>query len=118
MRVLRGPGSYCASNGALCAAGHGMSTTNMPQLVQHLQKLADVHVHDTMDAIELDVSNVADINCVDELLCDALFADPLDREPARYGWRIHLAKRNGLRGAGDMQVLPENGTMRYVPMRA
>ena len=95
-----------------------MITTNMPQLVQQLSMLGDVHVHDMLDSIELQVEQVTDIHDVDDLLCDALFADPLKREANPYGWTIHLSKRDHLRPASDMRTIDRGDTVRYELLRA
>jgi hypothetical protein len=95
-----------------------MITTNMPQLVQQLSMLGDVSVHDTLDGIQLKVEHVKDIGGVDDLLCDALFADPLKREADAYGWTIHLYKREHLRPASDMRTIEKGGTVRYELLRA
>jgi hypothetical protein len=94
----------------MCAA---MITTNMPQLVEHLRMLGDVRVLDRMDSIVLHVEKPVDIEHVDDLVCDALFADPLLREEAEDHWTIKLYKRESLRQAGDLLVIPNGGSSRY-----
>src|SRR5690606_4491325 len=90
-----------------------MITTNMPQLVQHLRMLGDVRVLDRMDSIVLHVEKPVAIEAVDDLVCDALFADPLLREEAEDHWTIKLYKRENLRQAGDLLVIPNGGTSKY-----
>ena len=90
-----------------------MITTNMPQLVQHLRMLGDVRVLDRNDSIVLHVEKPVNIEHVDDLVCDALFADPLLREEAEDHWTIKLYKRDGLRHAGDMRVIPNGDASRY-----
>jgi hypothetical protein len=90
-----------------------MITTNMPEFVQHLRMLGDVRVLDRMDSIVLHVEKPVDIEHVDDLVCDALFADPLLREEAEDHWTIKLFKRDHLRHAGDMRVIPNGGASHY-----
>ncbi len=82
-----------------------MITTNLPQLVQEITALANVRVHDHADTIELEVSGTLDIEQLDDLVCDALFADPIAREEGRNGWTVHLWKRSQLRSASDMRLI-------------
>jgi len=90
-----------------------MITTNMPEFVQHLRMLGDVRVLDRTDSIVLHVEKPVDIDNVDDLVCDALFADPLMREEAEDHWTIKLWKRENLRHAGDMRVVPNGTATRY-----
>jgi hypothetical protein len=82
-----------------------MITTNLPQLVQEITALGQVRVHDHLDTIELEVLGSIDVEQLDDLVCDALFTDPLEREEGPDGWTIHLGKRNQLRNASDMHVI-------------
>ncbi len=91
-----------------------MITTNLPQFVEQLNMLGDVHVHDTMDTIEIQVSKPVDIQQLDDLVCDALFADPLARKESARSWTVHLGKRDHLRGASDITVVNGVGQMGYV----
>ncbi len=93
--------------------GAGMITTNMPQLVQHLRMLGDVRVLDRNDSIVLHVEKPVDIQDIDDLVCDALFADPMLREEAEDHWTIKLYKRQDLRKAGDLQVISSGHTSKY-----
>ena len=81
-----------------------MVTTNLPQLVHELHLLGAVRIKDHMDTIELHVAKPIDLHEVDDLLCDALFVDPMDRREDAHAWTIQLYKRDHLRGASDMAV--------------
>lgn len=91
-----------------------MITTNILEFVQQLNRLGDVKVHDGLDTIELQVAKPVDVSEVDDLVCDALFIDPVARTENQYGWTIHLDKREGLRHASDMRVEFNRGRMGYV----
>ena len=91
-----------------------MITTNLPQLVQEMNALGQVRVRDHVDTIELEVSGTVDLEQLDDLVCDALFADPLDREEVADGWMVHLWKRSQLRNASDMHVVPGPRRSGYV----
>lgn len=91
-----------------------MITTNLPQLVEQLNLLTEVHVHDRMDTIEIQVAKPVDIQQLDDLVCDALFADPVARKEDARGWTVHLDKRENLRSASDMGVVNGVGQMGYV----
>jgi hypothetical protein len=93
---------------------HCMITTNLPQLVQELNALGQVRVHDHADTIELEVSKPVDVAQLDDLVCDALFADPVEREEGASGWTLHLWKRSQLRSASDMHVVPGPRRSGYV----
>ncbi len=75
--------------------------------------LGDVRVLDRTDSIVLHVEKPVDIGDVDDLVCDALFADPLLREEAEDHWTIKLFKRQSLRHASDMRVIPNGDDSRY-----
>ncbi len=90
-----------------------MITTNMPQLVQQIRMLGDVRVLDRNDSIVLHVEKPVSIEDVDDLVCDALFADPLLREEAEDHWTIKLYKRQNLRSAGDLDVIPNGNACKY-----
>ena len=91
-----------------------MITTNLPQLVEQITLLADVHVHDGLDRIEIHVAKPVDVQEIDDLVCDALFADPMARKEAPHEWTIHLGKRESLRGASDLNVVGGAGQVTYV----
>ena len=91
-----------------------MITTNLPQLVEQLNMLGDVQVHDTMDTIEIQVMKPFDIQELDDLVCDALFADPLARKESARSWTLELGKRENLRSASDITVVNGAGQMGYV----
>jgi hypothetical protein len=90
-----------------------MITTNLPQLVHELNLLADVQVHDLTDRIEIKVAKPVDLQELDDLVCDALFADPLARKEDVHAWTVHLAKRDHLRGASDLSAVVEKGRVGY-----
>lgn len=69
-----------------------MLTANMPQLVQQLNRIADVQVHDTAEQVELRMPSNTDIKEVDDVLCDALFVEPVQRTSTAHGWIIQLNK--------------------------
>lgn len=93
-----------------------MITANMPQLVQQLNSLGYVSVHDTSEKTILHISAAKDIHQVDDLICDALFVDPTKRVSTVDGWDIHLVKRDRAREAAEgISVLPAGkDSMRYV----
>lgn len=95
-----------------------MITTNLPALVQLLNELGDVRLHDTMDSIELRVGKPVDLEQMDDLVCDALFADPISRTEGPHGWTINLWKRDDLRAATDMRVVLDGITSRYEMLSA
>lgn len=95
-----------------------MITTNLPEFIQLLNQLGDVRVHDTMDAIELRILKPVNVLEVDDLVCDALFVDPIGRTEGPYGWTIDLWKRNDLRASTDMRVIPMGATGIYELHRA
>jgi len=82
-----------------------MITTNLPQLIQELNAIAPVRVHDHLDTIDLEMSSSVPMDQLDDLICDAIFADPLEREVQGDRCIVHLAKRSNLRGASDMQLI-------------
>ena len=90
-----------------------MITTNLPQFVEQLTMLGDVHVHDSQDTIEIQVAKPVDVDQVDDLVCDALFADPVSRKEDAHVWTVELIKRSQLRGASDMRVVQGRGKMGY-----
>ncbi len=93
-----------------------MITANMPQLVQQLNSLGYVNVHDTSVKTILHISAAKDMDQVDDLVCDALFVDPTKRVSTADGWDIHLEKRDRAReAAADIRVVPSGkGSMRYI----
>lgn len=93
-----------------------MITANMPQLVQQLNSLGHVSVHDTSDRTIVHIAAAKDINQVDDLVCDALFVDPTKRVCTADGWDIHLEKRDRAReAAADISVVPSGkDSMRYI----
>ena len=96
----------------LCNNRH-MITTNLPELVHLLDQLGNVSVHDSMENIELRIEKPVDVHEVDDLVCDALFLDPIGRTEDQHGWTIRLWKRDDLRGPSDMRVLRRGLTNLY-----
>lgn len=93
-----------------------MLSANMPQLVEQLNRIADVSVHDTSDQLELRVNTTADISEVDDLLCDAVFAEPVQRTATAHGWVIHLNKLDRPRKAlSELKVVSKGSVSRYLP---
>lgn len=82
-----------------------MITTNLPEFVNLLNQLGNVNVHDSEDGIELRVAKPVDVDEVDDLVCDALFADPVSRTEGPHDWTIQLWKRSQLRPSSDMRVV-------------
>jgi hypothetical protein len=82
-----------------------MITTNLPQLVQELNAFGPVSVHDHLDTIDLEMSSSVPMDELDDLICDAIFADPLQRELKGDRCVVHLGKRANLRGASDMHLV-------------
>ncbi len=95
-----------------------MTTTNLPELIHELDKLGQVSVHDTLDGIELLVGKPVNVHEMDDLICDALIADPLGRTESQNEWTIRLYKRESLRGASDMRVVRTGDTSEYMLERA
>lgn len=91
------------------APARSMITTNLPQFVHQLNILGLVHVHDSADSIDVEVSKPVDVQEVDELVCDALFVDPVRRLEGASGWTIHLLKRDNPRSASDLRVVNGSG---------
>lgn len=92
-----------------CVLLWSMITTNLPQFVHQLNTLSVVNVHDHDDSIEVRVSKPVNVLEVDDLVCDALFVDPVRRLEGTEGWTIHLLKRDNLRSAADMRVVNGSG---------
>lgn len=90
-----------------------MITTNLPDFVSQLHQFGDVRVMDHLDTIELRFTNTVNTEALDELVCDALFVDPLGREAKGRGWTLELAKRKKLRHSSDMRVVGSGSSARY-----
>ena len=82
-----------------------MITTNLLQFVSELNSLGSVEVHDHADSIDVEVSKPVDVGKVDDLVCDALFVDPVRRKEGVSAWTIQLLKRDNLRSAADLRVV-------------
>ncbi len=91
-----------------------MVTTNILQLVNELDRLGAVRIQDHMDTIDLHVAKPVDMEQVDDLICDALFVDPMDRREGVYDWTIRLMKRSQLRSGSDMSVKQSPGRSVYI----
>lgn len=91
-----------------------MVTTDLPQLVAQLDRFASVSVHDHLDTIDVEVQKPIDISMVDDLMCDALFVDPLDRTEHARSFIIRLGKRDRTRRCGDLRAEDRNGKSRYI----
>ncbi|MEO8591240.1 MAG: hypothetical protein ABI432_17815, partial [Flavobacteriales bacterium] len=65
-----------------------MITTNLLDLVDQLNILGDVSVHDGADSIELHMTKPVDLNGLDDLVCDALFLDPVARKEGLHNWTV------------------------------
>jgi hypothetical protein len=90
-----------------------MITTNLPQFVNQLMQLGDVRVSDRMDTIQLHFATGVNVEELDELVCDALFVDPLGRKQNEHGCTLEVAKRDKLRHASDMRVVSAENSARY-----
>ncbi len=91
-----------------------MITTNLPQLVQELNVFGTVNVHDHIETIDLEMPASVPMDQLDDLICDAIFADPLEREVQGERCVVHLGKRSNLRGASDMHVVLGLNSTGYV----
>ena len=91
-----------------------MITTNLPHLVRELHPLGLLSVHDHLDTMELLLPATVDTNELDDIICDAIFADPMQRVLVGGRWVVLLAKRSELRGASDMRSVPGEGRVGYV----
>jgi len=90
-----------------------MITTNLPEFVNQLQRLGDVRVMDHMDTIELRFPPTVNTKALDDLVCDALFVDPLGRRMDDRGCTLEVAKRTKLRASSDMRVVGSANSARY-----
>ncbi|MBP6312129.1 MAG: hypothetical protein KA408_07670 [Flavobacteriales bacterium] len=95
-----------------------MVTTNLSQLVGIFNSFGSVYVHDHLDTIELEIQKPVDIGMVDDLICDALFVDPLDRMESKRCWTIRLAKRDDLRSAGELLIDEQPKSFNYLVQAA
>lgn len=99
--------------GPLSVRSWSMITTNLPEFVKQLRQLGDVRVIDRMDTIELRFATAVNMDALDELVCDALFVDPLGREQNKRGCTLEVAKRSKLRHASEMRVVGADSSARY-----
>lgn len=82
-----------------------MITTNLLEFVKRLNALGPVRVKDHIDTIEVHVPKAIDVQALDDLVCDALFADPLRRVEDGLRWSVHLLKRGNLRKPSDLDQM-------------
>ncbi|MBK8340326.1 MAG: hypothetical protein IPK99_10215 [Flavobacteriales bacterium] len=97
----------------LCTARR-MVTTNLLELVHELERMSAVQVHDHLDTIELRIAKPGDVETIDDLVCDALFVDPIGRSEDPLYWLVQLYKRDSLRSASDMHVVGGTDRSLYV----
>ena len=90
-----------------------MITTNLPTLVNALDRLTSVSVHDHLDTINITMPRTTDMDAVDELACDALFADPMDRVLNAHGWTLEFSKRAELRTPSDLHTSTAGKIVQY-----
>jgi hypothetical protein len=90
-----------------------MISTNLPELYRQLQELGDVSVMDRIDTIELHFSAPVNTDALDDLVCDALFVDPIRRYQDKRGCILELGKRSDLRQSSDMRVARSGSAARY-----
>jgi hypothetical protein len=91
-----------------------MITMNLPQFLVQLNEIGDVRVMDRIDTIELHFAHGVNTDDLDDLVCDALFVDPLGREHHERGCTIALGKRDKLRHSSDMRVVGSGRSVKYV----
>ena len=91
-----------------------MVTTDLTQLVEQFNRFGFVDVHDHLDTIDVELQKPIDIARVDDLICDALFVDPLERTEHRRSYTIRLGKREGLRSCADLRTEDLDGRSNYI----
>ncbi len=91
-----------------------MITTNLPDLVRELHALGLVAFRDHLETIELLLPDTVDTDQLDDLICDALFTDPLQRGLVGGRWVVLLYKRSELRSASDMRSIHGADRVGYV----
>lgn len=67
-----------------------------------------------MDTIDVELQKPIDIARVDDLICDALFVDPLERTEQSRSYVIRLGKREGLRRCADLRTVDVGGRSNYI----
>ncbi len=95
-----------------------MITTNLPEFITLLNELSNVSVHDSGDGLELYVAKPVNIDDMDDLICDAIFADPIGRTEGVHEWVVRLWKRSDLRGASDMRSVSDGRSITYELQKA
>lgn len=84
-------------------------STNMPQLAKQLYQLGMGSLKDTHGQLVLKVPLVVDVQIVDDLICDAVFEDPIERVLDGDGWVIYLTKRDRNRPPADEMLVRQEG---------
>jgi len=74
--------------------------------MEQIYLLADANIHDSGEQLDLLVRKPVNIALVDDLICDALFAEPLHREESDRSFVIRLLKLDRPRQSGDMVLMP------------
>ncbi|MEO8734053.1 MAG: hypothetical protein ABI373_06965, partial [Flavobacteriales bacterium] len=113
-RLIHGSFSLLIRFGPVHGKVLEMITTNLPQLVQELNAFGTVNVHDHIETIDLEMPASVPMDQLDDLICDAIFADPLERELKGESCVVHLGKRSNLRGASDMHIILGLNSTGYV----
>jgi hypothetical protein len=93
-------------------------TTNLPEFINLLNQLGNVSVHDGGEDLELHVAKPVNVEDMDDLICDALFADPIGRTEGSHEWVVRLRKRDDLRGASDMRSVSTGSATTYELQKA
>ena len=91
-----------------------MITMNLPQFVSELKQPGDVRVNDRTDIIQLRFANAVNTAALDDLVCDALFVDPIRRDHDKHGCTLELAKRDKPGHCSDMRLVSAGSSVRYV----
>jgi hypothetical protein len=90
-----------------------MITMNILDFVAQLGQLGDLRVVDRADTIHVHFATAVNTEALDDLVCDALFVDPIGREQDDQGCTLELAKRNKPRHTSDMRVVGSGTSVRY-----
>jgi hypothetical protein len=93
-------------------------TTNLPEFINLLNQLGNVSVHDGGEDLELHVAKPVNVEDMDDLICDALFADPIGRTEGPHEWVVSLWKRDDLRSASDMRSVSTGRSITYELQKA
>jgi hypothetical protein len=90
-----------------------MVSTNLLEFYQQLQTLGDVRVKDHMDTIELHFAGTVNTEALDDIVCDALFVDPIKRYSDQRGCILELGKRSMLRPSTELRLERSGNVVRY-----